>query len=321
MIDRVRILIQAGNGGNGCESYLRRNDRKAAPFGGYGGNGGSVIFRADPKAPSIAQFLQKRHLIAESGAHGGSNRKRGKNGVDLVFLVPQATRLYDRTHNLLIRDFMKDQEEVVIVAGGCGGVGNQGGKKATLGAKGEMMDLEITVCLTADVCFVGLPNSGKSSLLNQLTHAHLKTDAYPFTTRVPELGVCHFSDFESIKLCELPSLYQRSHDGRGLGNGFLKHLELVKGVLYVVDPVSQFANSLEEGYAILKDEIGKFDPRFLNIRSAIVVNKMDIPEARVKSKQEAWQPGIRVFQVSAVTGEGFEALKDFLKSFMDSNNA
>lgn len=313
LIDRVHLIVQAGNGGNGCESFYRRTDRKIVPNGGDGGDGGRVIFRADANAPSLGSFRFKQHLVAESGGHGGSNRKRGKRGKDLLVLVPYGTRLYDRAKNLAIRDLVHQDEEVVVLEGGRGGSGNDGGKNSSLGEKGLRLDLELSFRIVADIFLVGLPNSGKSRLLNSLTRAHVKEEAYPFATRSPEIGVYQISDYEQITLCELPSLYQSSHEGRGLGTDFLRHLERAKCVLLVLDPVSDFAKTLQEGFAILRKEIETFCADFLALPFAVVVNKMDLPQARENVKNQNFDPGVPCFYISALTGGGLPLLTEFLR--------
>jgi len=312
-IDRVHLMVQAGSGGNGCDSLYRRTDKKTVPNGGDGGHGGSVIFRADRNAPSIGNFRFKQHLIAESGAHGGSNKKRGRNGKDLVILVPFGTRLYDRAKHLAIRDLTQESEEVVVLQGGRGGVGNLGGKQATQGERGPSLDLELTLRIAADVFLIGLPNSGKSCFMNALTRAHVKEESYPFATREPQIGVYPISDFESLTLCELPSIYEASHEGRGLGTDFLRHLENAKLVLFILDPVSKFSTSLTEGLATLKKQIETFDKSLLAAPAAVVINKMDLPEARERVKNEPFDPGMPCFKISALTGEGLPALTEFLK--------
>lgn len=316
MIDQIHILVQAGDGGHGCESFYHRNDRKTIPNGGDGGKGGSIIFRADPNAPPLSDLRYRRHLIAEAGGHGGSNNKRGRNAADLVVLVLPGTRLYDRTRNLLVRDSMKAGEEVVVVEGGRGGSGNQGDKEPGPGEKGASLDLEIRCFLPADVAMVGLPNAGKTSILNHFTRAKTKPEEYPFSTRSPELGVFAYSDFEQLTLVDLPSLYAASHEQKGLGNDFLKHLELVQAILYVIDPVSQFAGSLEEGLRIVKDQVRRFNPRFLDLPAAVIVNKIDLPEAKELFLQEKWKAGMEVFAASAKTGEGMAEVETFLKRFL-----
>lgn len=307
--DRVHFLIQAGDGGNGCESFYRRTDRKLVPHGGDGGNGGRVLFRVDVNAPGLESFRMRQHIIAESGGHGGSTKKRGRNGKDLVILVQPGTRILDRTRNLVLRELLRAGEEMVVLEGGRGGGGNQGGKQALPGEKGASLDIELSVRIGADIFFVGLPNSGKSKLLNSLTGAHLKEETYPFTTRGPELAVLMDDIEEPVKLCELPSLYSGSSEGRGMGLDFLKHLEGARAVVYVLDPVSEFSPSLKEGLAILENAVQHYDKKFLELTRIVIVNKMDLEESKKKVKAEKLSPGVPVFYTSAETGEGVEALK------------
>ncbi len=312
-IDQVHILVQAGSGGNGCASFQARTDRKSVPHGGDGGSGGSVIFRADPNAPGLQNCQYQQRLVAENGGHGGSGHKHGRNGKDFLILVPPGTRIMDRSRQLLIRHLEKAGDEVVVLRGGKGGQGNQGGRDATLGEKGQELEIDLSFFIPADVFFVGLPNSGKSTLMNRLTRAHLKAVDYPFATRNPEVGVWVISDYESLTFCELPSLYESSHEGRGVGADFLKHLEKAKFLLYVVDPVSQFAQSPAEGYAILRKELEIYSEDYLQIPHAVAVNKMDLPEAQAKVKEKKWKPKVPVFYISAATGEGMEKLTAHLQ--------
>ncbi len=323
-IDRIHLLIQAGHGGNGCESYFRRTDKKRVPHGGDGGNGGCVIFRADSNAPGLGSFRFRQHLIAESGAHGGSNRKRGRNGKDLIVPVPPGTRIHDRSRNLLIRRLAEHGDEVIVLEGGKGGVGNYGRKQASPGERGKSLDLELDIRIMADLFLVGLPNSGKSKLLNRLAHTRFKEEDYPFATRTPGVGVWDLAEEEGSEakliLCELPSLYSASHEGRGRGADFLKHLEGAKCILYILDPVSKFCDSLKDGLAILKKEIEIFQKDFLNIPYAVVVNKMDLPEAQAKAQAEKFKPRAPLFFVSALSGAGFEEFSAYLKRYADQND-
>jgi GTP-binding protein len=317
LIDQVHLVVQAGNGGKGCDSLFRRTDHKVVYNGGDGGNGGSVVFRAEENAPPIEDLRFKQHILAESGAHGGSSKKRGKNGGDRIVLVPIGTRVFDRQNNLLIRELNEAGESVVVARGGAGGVGNVGRKEAQLGQLGEIVDVEVTIRLRADVFFVGLPNSGKSALLNRLTHTHAKEETYPFATQSPQLGVCSLTEDQNATLCELPSVYALSHEGHGLGVDFLKHLERAKCVLYVVDPVSQFASTCAEGFTILKKEVAFVGKEFLKIPHAVVVTKADLPEAQEKLKKKRWKPGVPVFYISCTEGTGLDALKEFLGRSLD----
>lgn len=313
MFDHIRLIVQAGSGGNGCESLFRRTDKKVVPHGGDGGDGGGVIFRADCNAPPLKDLRYRQHVIAESGTHGGSNRKRGKNGSDLVIPVPCGTRIFDRDRNFLIRDLVRPGDEVVVAKGGKGGSGNAGGKQATAGEKGKPFEVELRILLVADVFIVGLPNSGKSKILKSLTRSRAKEEDYPFATIEPEMGVHQISEYEQITLCELPALYDLSHEGRGRGVDFLTHLQRARYILYVLDPVSKFSMTLKDGFEILCKQLERFDEQFLQIPFAIVVNKMDLAEAKTKVQSQKFRPKAPIFYLSAATGEGLNGLKDFLQ--------
>ncbi|MSR77563.1 MAG: hypothetical protein EXS63_04990 [Candidatus Omnitrophica bacterium] len=311
-IDTVHLLLQCGDGGKGCDSFYHRTDRKAIPDGGDGGDGGSVIIRATLSAPPIASFSFKQHLIAESGAHGGSTKKRGRNGKELHLLVPLKTRIFDRERKFLIRELVKEGDEVIILKGGRGGSGNQGGKPSSEGEKGKTLDVEFQVRLQADVFMIGLPNSGKTSLLNILTRKRLKEEIYPFSTKIPEIAVYQKSEYEQLTLCELPSLYQFSHEGRGRGNGFLKHLEDAQLVFYVIAPVTDFAGSLEEGFDLLRQQLSMFDAKLIEAPCVVIVNKKDLLDSKACREFSKKHPELKVFFVSTKSGEGIPELKDYL---------
>lgn len=313
MIDHIRLILQAGKGGKGSESFSGRTDRKVVPCGGDGGRGGDVIFKADTNAPPLAHLRFKRSLAAESGGNGGSHRKRGKNGGDLTVLVPVGTKIFDYEKNFLIRHLAKAGEEVIVLQGGEGGSGNLGGKRASSGEPGEKLEVELRILLPADVFLIGLPNSGKSTLLNALTGSKIKVGEYPFTTKSPEMGVyTPDGGFESLTLCELPSIYGASHEGRGMGSDFLKHLESAKGILYVVDALSKFSKNLNEGLETLKDEIRRYNSKFLEIPSAVVVTKMDLIQAKERLEEESFSTDEPLLLLSALTGEGMPKLREFL---------
>ena len=317
-VDRVKITVQSGRGGSGCASFNRRTDHKTVPNGGDGGNGGRVIFIADSNAPNLATFRMNNRWVAPNGAKGGSVKKRGKNAEDLIIRVRPGTKIVDSQRNFLIRELDQEGDEIVVLEGGRGGSGNLGGKIATPGEEGSFLELELSLQISSDVFIVGLPNSGKSKILNQLTRANVSEEIYPFSTRVPQIGVWLFSDYERLTLCELPSIYKGSSEGRGLGADFLKHLKSAKTILYALDPVSEFAGSLEEGLAILKKEVENQGDELLNAPSAVLVNKMDLAEAKEKVKTDKLQCSDPVFYLSAETGEGLETLKDFLKQYCEA---
>lgn len=311
-MDEVTIFVKAGNGGKGCESRHRISEKKFISTGGEGGTGGNVIFRADPNVSTLRGFVYRRRFEAESGDPGGSNHKKGKRGEDLVIPLPCGTVIFEKERHFLIRDLIQPGEEVTLLQGGRGGSGNEGGRPAQPGGKGPGLDVVLSFKIPAEVFLVGLPNAGKSKLLNRLTRAHSKEESYPFSTKTPQLGTYESSDFQQLRLCELPALYRESPEGRGMGTHFLKHLSRAKLILVILDPVNAFANSLREGYELLLEVLKRTDPAFTEIPRAVVVNKMDLPEGRERVEKEKFRPPVPLFLISAETGEGVEALMHYV---------
>ena len=311
IIDEVKIFVKAGDGGKGCDSRKYVSEKKFIPTGGEGGRGGNIVMRADPNVDSLKTFLYQRRFAAESGVPGGSEHRKGKKGKDLLISVPCGTMIYEAEKHFLIRDLTHRGDDVVLVQGGKGGVGNEGGKKAQAGQAGESFHLTLSLKIPSEVFLVGLPNTGKSTLLNLLAGSHVKEESYPFSTKHPELGVYETSTFEKVHLCELPSLYRESPEGRGVGMDFLKHLTRAKIIFLLLDPLNPFASSLEEGYKILLQVLEHYDAAYQEIRRVVVVNKMDLPEARERLAAQKFRPSDPIFLISAKTGEGIEPLMNF----------
>ncbi len=320
MLDKIHLTVQGGRGGKGCESLYHRKDHKTIPNGADGGDGGSVIFRASHNAPGLDRLKLKQHLTAESGDQGGSENKRGRKGEDLIVLVPLGTSLYNRDNHLAIRDLCNEGEEVVVARGGRGGSGNIGDKVATSGEEGEHLEVEVEFRIMADVFLVGLPSSGKSSLLHHLTRAHVEGKDYPFATRTPVIGVYPYDDYKQILICELPSLYQGSTQGRGLGTDFLRHLARAKLIVFMLDTTMKYAANTREGLETLQKIVYEHDDALRQIPSVVVVNKSDSAKDLGEVREELQASGQLHFLISVKTGEGVESLMNFVKERIESDH-
>ena len=302
-LDEIVITIKSGRGGRGCESYIRRADRKMIPNGGDGGSGGDVMIRSDGKTGSLFALKSKRIFEAEAGGFGMGKNRYGQTGRALVLNVPCGTNVYNRSDHLLLRDLVKPDDQVVAAKGGRGGYGNHAGRPATAGEEGVSLELLLSFSIIADIFLVGLPNSGKTALLKALTGAHLESTDYPFATKAPRLGT-YESTSGRFQICELPSVYEHSAEGRGLGNSFLKHLKRAKLIAMVLDPLNSFAPTLKEGYDILMKAVTEFDAHYARIPRLVVINKMDIKEAKKKIRAKRIRFKDPHVAVSALTKEG-----------------
>jgi len=307
-VDEVTVRIFAGSGGKGCESYYRRTDRKMVPNGGDGGKGGDVILRADRNVMSLYPFVLNKHYQAESGHQGSSNQKKGRDGGALILRVPCGTTVFSKQEHLLIRDLLSDQEEVTVLKGGRGGTGNAHyGREATPGERGGDLEISLSIRLNADIFFVGVPNSGKSSLLKQLTHSKVKVESYPFSTRVPHLGTYETPDFKTLVLCELPALIPGASKGKGLGNHFLKHLERAKLVFLMLDPLKDGFDP-ELDYNNLREEIIAFNAEYANLPYWVVIGKEDEPQVKEFFKNYKETFPVPCFFISTQSGKGIDFL-------------
>ncbi len=315
-IDFAKIRIKSGDGGKGCESFLRRTDKKVVPNGGDGGDGGDVIIRADRNESSLQFYSFRPFLEAKKGEGGSSNQKAGKKGNNLILTVPCGTSIYNQDRHYLIRDLINHDDEVIAVKGGKGGAGNDRVRQATPGKPGEELEIFLDYTLVADIFLIGTPNSGKSMLLHAITGSKVKVEDYPFSTRTPQLGTYQTERYDRLTLCELPSLERGSFQGRGLGNQFLKHLKRTKLIFYVLDPASEFAMDLDEEKAILDSEISHFNEEFDSIPRFYVVNKTDLMNEPKKSRKKLF--GANTYYVSSTTGEGISELMKGAAKLIDN---
>ena len=305
-IDEISIIVRSGSGGRGCESYRRRSDHKQIPDGGDGGDGGDVILRADPGTGSLFSLKSKRIFESEDGGIGTGKNRYGRKGEDCIIKIPCGTTVYNKRDQLLIRDLVSPHDEVVVLKGGKGGYGNHARRPTRDGIKGKELELFLSFKIIADIFVVGLPNSGKTTLLKRLTGAGVLETEYPFATKEPQLGT-YRSNFHQLRMCELPAIYQASGEGRGLGTHFLKHLERARLIFFLLDPNSEFAPDPQAGFQILVNTIEKFNSDFLDIPRFLVVNKVDSLPPKGRSGLPLPR-GENVFLVSAKTGTGIDRL-------------
>lgn len=312
MLNFVHVLIQAGDGGKGCESYEPRMDRKIVGTGGDGGRGGHVIFKASNQAQRIDKLKQRQHIVAESGALGGSNNKQGRKGKDEIILVPPGTRIYNRATRLSIRDLKNDGDEVMVARGGAGGFGNDGGRKQTAGKIGEKIEIELEYFLVSDVFLIGLPNSGKSLFMSTLTNAHVPVTDYPFSTRYPAVGSYEYDGYKQMFICEMPSLYEGSREGHGLGLDCLRQLVRAKVVVVFVDATTDFSKSPREGFDQLQAILKEFAPEEAEFETCVVVNKVDSSKDEKKIKTLFSKLKVPLFLISTKEKRGLEPLLEYL---------
>jgi len=308
-IDTAKIHISSGKGGNGCNSFLRdRHISHPRPNGGFGGNGGDVIIKADSHIHTLLDFQYKRHFRAEDGYHGSSNHKKGANGQDYVVKVPPGTVIKDAKNGFLLRDLDKADEEVVICKGGKGGRGNAPQKEALPGEPSEVRELLLELKAIADVGIIGFPNAGKSTFVSRVSKAKPRIAHFPFTTKAPVLGIVELSDERRFIVCEIPGLIEGAHLGRGLGLKFLRHAERTKVLIHLVDMAAIDGRAPIDDYKVLNKEL-TFHASGLSLKPQIIVaNKMDLPIAEenlVKFKKVVKK---KVYVVSGLTGEGINEL-------------
>jgi len=307
-VDRAKIVVSAGSGGNGCTSFYRdRQVKKGKPNGGDGGDGGSIIFEADNNIKTLYDFRFNRDFRGERGGHGSSNNKTGKRGESLIVKVPPGTLILDADTNLILRDLVKPNERVVVCKAGKGGKGNTRKREGTLGEPGEEKTLLLELKVIADVGIVGFPNVGKSTFISKISRAKSKIASYPFTTKNPILGVIRQED-ERLTLADMPGLIEGAHAGRGLGDRFLRHIERTKFLIHMIDIAAVEERDPVEDYKKLNKELSLYSKDLRKGVQLIVANKIDIPEAKDNLKKLRQSVKKKIYPISALTGEGTKEL-------------
>lgn len=318
--DSAKILVKAGNGGNGVVSFHREKYIAAGgPDGGDGGKGGDVIFVVDEGMNTLIDFRFKKIFKAQAGEDGGGSNCSGKNGEDLIIKVPVGTIVKDETTDIILVDLVKPGQICVIAKGGRGGKGNQHFATATRqiptfaksGITGEEHSLILEMKMIADVGLIGFPNVGKSTILSMVSAAKPKIANYHFTTLVPNLGVVKIEEGTSFVIADIPGIIEGAHEGVGLGHEFLKHIERTKLLVHVVDVSGVEGRNALEDFETINDELQKYNTLLATRPQIVVANKMDIPgadENYTTFKQELENRGYKVFGISAATNKGLKEL-------------
>ncbi len=317
IVDKVRIMIKAGDGGNGAVSFRREKYVNAGgPDGGDGGNGGNVVFVADPGMRTLMDFRYHKKFHADNGENGKKKNMRGKTGEDMIVKVPVGTVVIDKETGRIVAD-IRDDRGVSVLRGGFGGKGNarfsnsvrQTPRFATPGKRVVEREVILELKSIADVGLVGFPNVGKSTLLSCMTSAKPKIENYHFTTLAPNLGVVKSYDYDFI-LADIPGLIEGASDGAGLGHDFLRHIERTRMIAHVLDIAGSEGRDPLEDYEKICDELRKYSQKLAERPEIVVANKADLPEAEENLKRfKKKYPQKEVFLTSAATHMGVEDVK------------
>jgi len=313
-IDEARIIVRAGRGGNGCSSFRRE---KFVPFGGPdggdGGRGGHVYVRAKEGLNTLLDISQRATYAAENGGHGQGKKRHGKNGEDVWIEVPPGTVVRDGARGHILRDLVRPGDQVLVARGGRGGRGNrafvsstnQAPTHAEEGQRGEERVLRLELKLIADVGIVGLPNAGKSTLLSRLSRAHPKIAEYPFTTTEPCLGIVAAGPYRRFVMADLPGLIEGAHEGLGLGDLFLRHVERTRLLLHLVDAAPPPGQpSPGEAYRTIRKELRGYSGELAAKPEIVVANKADLGDVEEGVTELRRACGGEVLVISAVSGQG-----------------
>ncbi|MEK7710992.1 MAG: GTPase ObgE [Planctomycetota bacterium] len=322
LVDRAEIYVRAGKGGDGCVSFRREKFiPKGGPDGGDGGDGGNVYVVATPGVDTLLDFAGKHHWIAESGRPGMGKKMFGKKGEDLVLNLPLGTLIFDRDTDILIKDLGVHGERICIAQAGKGGRGNvkfatsthQTPRESEPGTPGQERWLRLELKMFADAGIVGLPNAGKSTLLSRLSRAKPKIADYPFTTLEPQLGIVELPGLRRFVLADIPGLIEGAHEGAGLGDAFLRHIERTRVILHVVDVGSEYATMPPaEAYATIRGELSKYSEKLASKEELVVANKVDLTGGADAAKDLSDAIGKDVLPISAVAGIGLPEMVERL---------
>ncbi len=313
-VDRAKIYIKAGNGGNGIVSFRREKYvPRGGPDGGDGGKGGNVVVQVDPHLQTLLDYRYRQHFKAERGAHGQGSNKTGKSGKNLIIRVPPGTIVKDFETGDILADLVRPGESMIVAKGGKGGRGNarfatptnQAPRISEPGIPGEERTILLELKLIADVGLVGFPNAGKSTLLSRVSRVTPKIADYPFTTLKPNLGYVKVGDDFSFVMADIPGLIEGASGGKGLGLQFLRHIERTRLLLFLIDSASE---NIGMDYQILKNEVKTYSQKLAAKPKMIAVSKSDLLDKDLRASLPGKVDGMALSYFSSVTGEGVNDL-------------
>jgi GTP-binding protein len=313
-VDRAKIYVKGGDGGNGIVSFRREKYVPlGGPDGGDGGRGGDLIFLVDSNLRTLLDFRYQQHLRADRGEHGQGSNRHGRGAKDMIVKVPPGTQVRDAESGVLLADLTEEGQRYIVAKGGRGGRGNtrfssaadKAPKHAEKGEPGEERWVWLELKVIADVGLVGFPNAGKSTFLSRVSAARPKVADYPFTTIAPNLGVVDVEGAEPFVIADIPGLISGAHEGVGLGHDFLRHVERTRLLLHIVDAAGVDGRDPLGDYQQINEELRLYDTRLANLTQVVVANKLDLPQAEeglAKLQKELGKDN--VMPISAATGEG-----------------
>jgi GTPase len=326
-LDQAKIYIQSGNGGPGCLSFRREKYVEfGGPDGGNGGKGGNIIFRAAKNLNTLIDFRYTQHFKAESGRNGEGGNRTGAGGKDCVITVPVGTQIMDEDRETVLADMVIDGEEILFLKGGDGGFGNahyksstnQAPRKTTPGWPGQEAAVWLRLKLIADIGIIGLPNAGKSTFLSACTRAHPKIADYPFTTLHPNLGVVKLGDREFV-LADIPGLIEGAHEGHGLGDRFLGHVERTAALLHLIDSTQ---DNLAKAYHTIRNELEAYGNGLSEKEEIIALTKIDsLGDELAEDQRQILEKAIgkKVHMISSVAQQGIKQIISLLAQQIDYN--
>ncbi len=332
-IDRVKIHVQGGDGGNGVTAFRREKFvPRGGPSGGDGGRGGDVVLVADASLNTLLHLRYNPSHIAPRGLHGEGSNRSGHSGDDWIVRVPVGTQIFEATTGDLLHDLSHDGDRWVAARGGRGGFGNAHFATSTnrapryhqTGSKGEELDLQLELKLLADVGLVGFPNAGKSTFISTVSAARPKIADYPFTTLEPHLGVVDLGDFRTFVIADIPGLIEGAHTGAGLGDRFLRHIERTKLLLHLVDVSSVSGRDAISDYDTVNHELASYNQDLATRPQFVVATKLDAldePERLESLKQRAIADNKPFFAISSATNEGVRELVNAMAAKLEELNA